>query len=790
MLALLLAHSLIGQSTQTIVLENGRALSQSPAMMSSAVGAVAQPQDLYWGTSDTFLDGTAPLENNGDSHVLEGGPQRTILIKFGDLERFGHKHVVKATLFLTPSVGGKPHLSSIRSVLVPWGEGPLRRPFFTDKPMIAADWSATWKSRHSGFEGMDWQQNGATGAGDSVAIDGATLTDNGKEVAINGLESAVQKMFDRWYDNDGFALTFSAPTEFFSSKNVTGKPRLVVAVEDAAPAKGADLSVTLIEAKYDSANPPTTWPHDGSNVTYIAHVKNLGDAAADSFIGTWNVGEKLGSGVEIPKKLAPGEETTIELKRTYKANNDDHRVQPLGFLVKPKGADTWPGNDFLEIQENAIPINVFVPRKDNGSYEFSEDLVQQEMRYLNEAILAKSRFSFAPEGALERFRVGRFVERASDDDKGHIFVPEAEIQNRQQYQRLLNMIGLLENYNFVEPVTSLEGKSILRDATDRWPGLMGAGFSANEISVPGEIQLPYEAVYNEVFDQYELQPTWLLGASEVAALNANLGKPLSSLKTVGKLPGTVLIRAMDRDGNPLPNTELRFYQSDHGRVATDSPTFRLVTGTNGTVLLPTRVGTDGKSDQFGGLLPDASNGVYLVSASLNGVTDTAWIKAWQLSDSFARTGKQAVFTELRFNFPFAQVDDSKNLAEGAKIVNDSGEPLKLLADGSMNGNEKVGKWFEIDLGKDQPVTEVDVYGGKSFWKAFDIKTYFTGEKIEQASNFAHEVDYQWNLQTRPDGAGYLAYRGTGKSLRFIRFVCRDPGGGDGPTEVKVFGARN
>ena len=790
MLALLLAHSLFAQGTQTIVLENGRVLKDIPAEVSSSVGAHAQSQDLYWGTSDTFLDGTAPLENNGDSHVLEGGPQRTILIKFGDLERFGRKHVVKATLFLTPSVGGKPHLSSIRSVLVPWGEGPLRRPFFTDKPMIAADWSATWKSRHSGFDGMDWQQNGATGPGDSVAIDGATTTDNGKEIAINGLEGAVQKMIDRWYDNDGFALTFSTPTEFFSSKNITGKPRLVLDVEDAPPVKGADLSVTLIEAKYDGANPPMTWPRDGSNVTYVAHVKNLGDAAADSFIGSWSVGEKLGSGVEIPKRLAPGEETTIELKRTYKVNNDDHRVQPLGFLIKPKGTDAWSGDDYLEVQENAIPIDVYVRGKDGGSNAVTEDLVQQEFRFLNDAILAKSRFSFAPEGALERFRVGRFVDRPADDDKRHIFAPVASLYNRQQYRQLLNIIGLLQDYGFVEPVTSLEGKPILRDAADRWPGLMGAGFSANEISVPGEIQLPYEAIYNEVFDQYDLQPSWLLGASEVAALNANLGKPLSSLKSIGKLPGTVLIRAMDRDGNPLPNTELRFYQSDHGRVPTDSPTFRLVTGANGSVLLPTRVGADGKSDQFGGLLPDASNGVYLVSASLNGVTDTAWIKAWQLSDSFARTGKPAVFTELRFNFPFAPVDDSKNLAEGAKIVNSSGEALTALADGSVQAPAKVGQWFEIDLGKDQPVTEIDVYGGKGFWKAFDIKTYFTGEKIEQASNFGHEVDYQWNLKTRPDGAGYLAYRGSGRSVRFIRFVCRDAAlGNEGPVEVKVFGAR-
>src|SRR6476620_5711117 len=100
MLALLLLPSFFHQNaTTTVVLENGRPIEKA---------------STYWGTSDTFLDATSPMENNGDSHVLEGGPQRTILLKFGDLERLGHMKVVKATLYMTPSIGGKPHLSSIR----------------------------------------------------------------------------------------------------------------------------------------------------------------------------------------------------------------------------------------------------------------------------------------------------------------------------------------------------------------------------------------------------------------------------------------------------------------------------------------------------------------------------------------------------------------------------------------------------------------------------------------------------------------------------------------------------
>ena len=773
MFALLLLPALLHQnSTFDVVLENGRTVggdSNTPIPLAFQ----------YWGTSDTYLDSTQPLENNGDSHVLEAGPGETILLKFGDLERLGRCKVVKATLYMTPSAEGNPHIASIRSVLVPWGEGPQRQPFFTDKSPVAANWSATWTSRHYGSAGMEWQQNGAAGPGDSAVIADAKLTDNGKDVAISGLEDAVQNMIDKWYENNGFALMFSAPTEFFSCKNVTGKPRLELELQPLPAPTGPDLSVTMIETKYDdaNANPPSVWPKDGSGVTYIAHVKNIGNAAADGFIGSWNAGEHFGSSFEVAKKLAPGEETMISETRKYQSNAADHRVQPLGFLIKPKGDDATAGNNYLEIQEDAIPVSIpKMPR--NRQPANYEDLAQQSLREINDIDLGKSFFTFAPEGSLERFRLVPDGSAAVAGVFSQLSIP---------YQRM-NPV-----------VKSIEGHDVLLDSADRYPGMLSGGWSANDISVPGDIQLPYQATYNEIFDQYELQPTGLLAESDVAALNANLGKPLSSLHLFGKLPGTILIRAMTVDGDLLPNTELRFYQSKDGQLTTDSPTFRLITGDNGTVLLPVRTGTTGKGDQFAGLSQDGSNGVYLIAATVNGVTDYAWLKAWQLSDLYSRTSKEAAFVELRFNVPFAEVDSSTNLATGAKFSDSAGatsEQLSALADGTFTTPIKVGQWFEIDLGKDEPVTEIDVFsGGRSFWKKFDIITYFSGETVHQASPYAHEIDWDWNLKTRPQldatSGPYLAYRGKGQGVRYIRFACKDAGAAtDGPTEIRVFGAKS
>jgi hypothetical protein len=171
-------------------------------------------------------------------------------------------------------------------------------------------------------------------------------------------------------------------------------------------------------------------------------------------------------------------------------------------------------------------------------------------------------------------------------------------------------------------------------------------------------------------------------------------------------------------------------------------------------------------------------------------------------DSFSRTGKPAIFAELRFNVPYAIVDSESNIALGKAITDSeasSAEQLNALVDGDatklIDLPNKVGDWIEIDLGKDQTVSEIQLLGkDPSFWNKFDIMTYFTGETINQASPFAHEVDFSWNLQTRPEQAGTdvtgLVYRGVGKGVRYIRLICRTPGASAKLGEIKVFGTKS
>src|SRR5579859_4738541 len=63
----------------------------------------------YWDVQDTYLDAADPNANFGGSYTLLGGKGRTILVRFGDLNRMvgPSRKVAQATLTLHLS-GGAP----------------------------------------------------------------------------------------------------------------------------------------------------------------------------------------------------------------------------------------------------------------------------------------------------------------------------------------------------------------------------------------------------------------------------------------------------------------------------------------------------------------------------------------------------------------------------------------------------------------------------------------------------------------------------------------------------------
>lgn len=773
----------------------------------------------YQAVSDTYIQASSPESNQGGESVLLGGPARTILIRFGDLARVvpPNKRVKSAELVLTSTGGETPELRSISRVRSAWGEGPylslsatLRRNNTAAtgglKEPVAAVGSATWRQRRAGDPGITWRDAGGLAPADATKIEGATLQVTEGDAKISGLAAAVQAMVDRPLENFGFAIAFGKSVEFSSTQSAFGRPRLVLELEDVPVAKGPDLSVTLIERASASGAPPV----DGEEVTYTAHIKNVGDAPSTGFSWLWVFGERDGATTDGGKALAPGEETTMVVRRPLKLNKSDQRHQGLQMRIIPKGPDASPRNDALEVQESAKWIELFLDKATVAALQKEpnalgstavEDWVQHQVSVMNDVYLDRSRFSFAPDGARARLAVGKitFIETgavvAGKTDGTNQVVFAAGLPAGPTDLPFLKSLGMALGLPPLtgSEVTLQENDIVPRASYDRFPGLMGYGDTRFEGMVPGMTTIPYEPVSNPIFDINPLEPSGLLSATDVATVNGRLDGTIAE-GALPPLPKTMLVRVFDLAGKPVPNLELNFFQTNNGRLTQGAPAFSLVSGATGTALLPTRDGLG----PFGKLEANGSNHVLLARAVRNGVTEWAWLKGWQAMDTASRGTLAAAFVELRFNLPGAPLDTATNLAK-ERIVTDSAQSLPARLAPLTDENPKTeatfsgkpGDWVEIDLGRDRTIGEIALLARPGrFWSRFDILAYATGQTASDATPWAKEADFAWTTENRrdvvagADGVVSVPYRGQPRRFRYIRLINR--GGGTGElAEVKV-----
>ena len=745
---------------------------QEVATIELVRGARVSNQSIgYWDATDTYLNSQQPERNFGGEGVLLGGPGKTILIRFGDLGRFlGANKVAKASLVMTPSGGETPQLKSISIVRAPWGEGPIMtlaallernakdRAAKGKEPEkeVPPTWSATWNARRAGENALNWQQAGAAGGSDVQSVANAKLESRDYVATITGLAGAVQNMLDRPYENYGFALTFNNSVEFFSSQSNSNRPKLIVELEAQQRKPGSDLSVTAIDQSVS-----------GEQAMYTARIKNVGTEAAKGFSASWLIREGGGPTEDLPDALAPGAETTMTLNRPYKPIKGDHRLQPLALKIRPLGPDASTANDALEVQEAGKWVLVSAPGR--------EDEVQEHVRFFNEVVLPQSRYSFAREGALDRVAV-KF---------GQGGVAYDPITFNQALGKALGLPGLADTQFKAGERNALAA----RGSTDLFPGLMGYGDTRNDAALLGSLTLLYEPYWNPMADAVPVEATGLLSMTDVALINQRLQ---SAPDVMAQLPDPVLLRAMDLYGRPLPKMELSFFQTKNGKIEEDAPAFSVVTDARGTAVLPKRDG-----GLFGKLEPDASNGVFLVSASANGVRDWGWLKVWQLVDAYNRGGAGAAIFDMRFNLPSAPLETGANLALEKFVSSSAGTiPPKLaaLVDGDLSTSielpAKKGDWIEIDLGRDRTIGEIDL-AGKALWPTFDLMVYATGQRIGDAAYWGREVSWPWTMTNRPlslEGTPVVAYRGTPTRSRYIRIINKSDAAGN-IAEVRVIPAK-
>ncbi len=800
------------------------ALALVPFLASTLVlerGAIVPGYGRYLAVEDTVLDSSTGEVPQGGAAALLVNSTKPVLIQFLDLQRAvgKNKRVTKASLeFVITS--GTPKFAGIRRVLQPWTEGPLN----TIAGQLRGDdfgvrWAATYKNRRGGIDAIPWAKPAARGDTDSEPIAGATATVVGDKLTISGLESAVQTQLNRWYDNNGFLIEFDDKVDFFSSISSEGRPKLTLELADAEPAKGPDLSVTLISRtpeyeRYDDRNATTVaeqdgvavplmdkvpnatgkkWPDEGEKLLYIAHVKNVGDAPASGFEAQWLDRELGASIVAVDKKLAPGEETTLQVELPYRSSHSDHRVQPIALRLFPKGVDANRQNDFLEIQQSALALGVTVtPEAAAKLGQPVEDWVQGEIRRWNEVTSRYSRYSFAPDGSLERVRVQQLTVGTAPAGASLLLDGEIVIQEPGDLTaHIARACGL-------SPLTTdgLKAGSVTADGTrvrpsiDRFAGVAGGGDVRADAFLVPSMSFPYDVFSDLTVDPARLDPGEALSATDVRALNSNLGRRRGYIGDYFyDAPGSVLLTLTDMSGKRIANTDVTVYQMKNGSFAGTSPIAQIKTGEQGSLILPKRevlatpgfyfaTGHTPTANPFGRIDPDFRNGALLFKATVNGVTETGVLKLWQVLDSAARIRRPVALLTLKMNVPSVPLEGG-NAAQG-KTCN-----LPSATDGDPGTATSPLDVVEIDLGQDRAIGEVSVVTQGSGQWAFDIMVYGSGEKPESARLYAREGDLAWSRLCRSESDGWIAYRSLPQKARFIRIVSKRPAEGVKLAEVLV-----
>lgn len=755
---------------------------QSGTQLVLARGCPLPDGTQYWGVEDTTLDSLAPDENTGTSFSLLGGPGKTILIRFGDLDSVigPNKRIIDAKLRFSSS-GDQPHLTSISAVKQPWSEGPakpiaslevLAAPPTTKTPTVAPTlpkWLTTYKARRT--PSLQWQEPGANGNDDGTPIQNARSSGKDSEFEVDGLGPGTEQMRQRWYENWGYALKFSSPTEFDSSDSPVGKPQLILTLEDAPAKEGPDLAVTSI-----------TRATSGDTRTFVAHIKNVGTAPAKPFSAAWITGEKVGATIDVQQELKPGEETTLTNRRSGKLDDTDHRVQPLALKLNPGQQDVDPSNDMLEVQEAGFSLDVVVPQSFVVKHPNPELWVQTALRHFNTTYAPHSRFSFAPDGCLERIQLERLTVGAPPSQAvgdAQLVLSEGDTSEASFLKAVGRSLGL-------EDLSTSQVSSGATEGTqDRFPGLMGGGDTRYEGAVPGSIWLPYEPRASEIFDPLPTSAPGLLSATDVYLLNQNQGKRGSERTQTWPEPNVVMIKITDESGEPLANQVVSAYAVKGGSVTSDKPLFTVTANASGVAVLP----KEGKAVMRG------SDALMLVAESY-GTKGVCWLKRWQLSDAVARGNRTLLMVEMPFNVSTTPLDLSNNLAVNKFITSSTGAGPADLAQ-AIDGKDDTeialpdakDSWVEIDLGRDRTIGEIEIKAkGGDFWKRFDLIAYPTGTPASQAPKWAQEVDWDYAAKNRMTPAGVL-YRNASKTIRFIRLVNVSGTPGSHLAEIRVIAAQ-
>lgn len=817
-----------------------------PSLLAPTVlyrGAELPEPDLrYWSVEDATLDSSQAEANLGGLAYLNGGPGKTILIRFGDLRRAlgSNRRIVSAKLELTSTGPDSPRLSSASNVLVDWNEGPAFVVSFRSprNGATAAPLAATYRYRRAGKDPSLWQGIGCSGLGDAATLTGAAGASKEQGVfEVSGIEAAIQRTYDSPFDNGGIALRFETNCEFFSSQAPEGRPRLIVTTEPAATT-GRDASVTLISRspwpqptpavsgptveqdgrrfELPPGSPPGPWPADGELITYTATVKNVGKEAIDEFSCRWASRETWGSWTDFRRKLSPGESTTVTFQKPFKLDASDHRSTSIRCEVRA-ASDQNGANNGLEVPEVGFDVTALLAPQsayEGVSYRGSsarEDFAQSMIQLANRVVLPNSRASFAPDGPRARFFIQSFKdgeELWNTDGSAPTaatlgaFVPRGGAARSIEF--LLRSIGIVPVPPSQKSAFIVRGGAALevRPTQSLAPGIVGGGETRYDGGIPNFLMLLPEPVSNPLLDNIVMEASGLLSLTDVYAIEARLQVRSRNLSThLFDQPALILFSAQAMDGRPLKGAKIRAYPMSGDASVPARHIAETTADDKGGFSLPDRKPAAShpklKANCFGAIDPAHPELGLVIEAEFKGQTSFAYLAPWQLTDMRARSGLNPVVCDLRFNVTDGTVG-VENLAKG-RLVTDSSKSLPTALSPIVDEKLETGAdlpvgdsaWIEIDMGRDRTIGEVSItVSGDPFWSDFDIAGYNTGQIASEAVSWRRVRDFDWSRRNASEAAGDLRtirFRAAGQTYRYIRIRKFGKASAGKVREVRVYG---
>lgn len=742
---------------------------------------------------DTYITSQEAEANFGRLPTLVGSQVSAILLDFPEIRDPNITgDIVRATLSLQALGADTPELRSVGLLKRPWheGGGPLAERLL---PAGSKLYGATWNQRVDGIPATRWALAGGRDEDDVEILSGVTGARDGEKYLILGLAEGAKKLREMPHRYYGLRLDFAGLAEFESSERAGVGPRLMLDFE-------GEPSDQLVTVGWIGRNVTSdAWPSNGSTVEFEAEVFNGGNSAVSGVVVDWIVDGRLVRTSE-PLSIEAGRSVRVTTSLEWQSDRLDRRWPLLGARVR-SGSDQST-LAYLAVPMSGLPVSVtpemwsvFV---DEFGLEGAGWILSETNRRLNEIVLPWSRFSTTPQGPMEGLQVGRQNSPLRISGQMQGFADEEVAVSWLISESVAAATGIGEafvNPGFGDqwpvadetplPPTTYE----LLPRAGVLPDTRDDGFWSTPLPLP----VPF--FLTSLAGSTPLDYHGQLSRTEASILQSQAGKPFSERGGhLYNIPGTIFVRVFDPVGAPWSSLPVTIYRVDRGRL--DSVLWEGTTSRQGAIFMSSlNRGIEGvPPNPIGEFRADGSNSWLLAAAELNGKRSYAWIPLWSLWDEYYRGDRRNGFIEVRFELPRAAVDEATDLARERIVTDSEGRfPAQLAAvvDGDSETGLSIAQgdgtyWIEIDLGRDRPISAVDIDFGSEALEQVIVTVHKTGQSASLAQRFGMELSIEARMLRQRSDRSIRMY-GPETLGRYIRILA--PRTKDAEiTGIRVFGS--